>query len=143
MDYRRLGNSGLKVAPICLGTMQFGWTADEKMSFRIMDAYVEAGGNFIDTADIYSAWAPGNKGGESEVIIGRWLKQRKNRSLMVVATKLNGRMWEGPNGEGLSRSHLMKAVEDSLQRLDTDYIDLYQNSLASPGYSIGRDPACP
>jgi aryl-alcohol dehydrogenase-like predicted oxidoreductase len=107
--------------------MQFGWTADEKMSFRILDSYIEAGGNFIDTADIYSAWVPGNKGGESELIIGKWLKQRKNRHLMVVATKFNGRMWEGPNGEGLSRGHVMKAVEDSLKRLDTDYIDLYQS----------------
>ncbi len=127
MEYRRLGNSGLKVAPICLGTMQFGWTADEKRSFEIMDAYTEAGGNFIDTADIYSSWVPGNKGGESEKIIGKWLKTRKNRHLMVVATKFNGRMWEGPNGEGLSRGHLMKAVEDSLKRLDTDTIDLYQS----------------
>jgi aryl-alcohol dehydrogenase-like predicted oxidoreductase len=126
MEYRRLGNSGLKVAPICLGTMQFGWTADEKKSFEIMDAYAEAGGNFIDTADIYSSWMTGNTGGESEKIIGKWLKSRKNRHLMVVATKFNGRMWEGPNGEGLSRGHLMKAVEDSLKRLETDYIDLYQ-----------------
>jgi len=107
--------------------MQFGWTADEKRSFEIMDAYTEAGGNFIDTADIYSSWVPGNKGGESEKIIGKWLKTRKNRHLMVVATKFNGRMWEGPNGEGLSRGHLMKAVEDSLKRLDTDTIDLYQS----------------
>lgn len=130
MDYRKLGNSGLKVAPICLGSMQFGWTADEKKSFEIMDAYAEAGGNFIDTADIYSSWVAGNKGGESEIIIGKWLKKRKNRHLMVVATKFNGRMWEGPNGEGLSRGHLMKAVEDSLKRLDTDCIDLYQTHWA-------------
>lgn len=126
MEYRRLGNSGLKVAAICLGTMQFGWTADEATSFEVMDAYVEAGGNFIDTADIYSAWAKGNRGGESEVIIGKWLKARRNRHLMVIATKFNGRMWEGPNGDGLSRGHVMKAVEDSLRRLQTDYIDLYQ-----------------
>lgn len=126
MEYKRLGNSGLKVARICLGSMQFGWTADEPTSFGIMDAYAEAGGNFIDSADIYSAWLQGNKGGESETIIGRWLKARGNRHLMVVATKLNGRMWEGPNGDGLSRGHMMKAVEDSLRRLDTDYIDLYQ-----------------
>jgi aryl-alcohol dehydrogenase-like predicted oxidoreductase len=126
MEYRRLGRSGLKVAPICLGTMQFGWTADEQQSFRVLDAYADAGGNFIDTADVYSSWAPGNPGGVSEEIIGRWLKRRGDRHLFVVATKGNGRMWPGPNGDGLSRGHLMKAVDDSLRRLQTDYIDLYQ-----------------
>uniref|UniRef100_A0A7C4KIF2 Aldo/keto reductase n=1 Tax=Anaerolinea thermolimosa TaxID=229919 RepID=A0A7C4KIF2_9CHLR len=126
MEYRRLGNSGLKVARICLGTMQFGWTADEKAAFEVMDAYAEAGGNFIDTADVYSAWVEGNPGGVSEEIIGRWMKARGNRHLMVVATKFNGRMWPGPNGDGLSRGHVMKAIDDSLRRLQTDYIDLYQ-----------------
>ncbi|MEN9933741.1 MAG: hypothetical protein RLZZ387_320 [Chloroflexota bacterium] len=126
MEYRRLGRSGLKVAPICLGSMQFGWTADEEQSFRIMDAYADAGGNFIDTADIYSAWIPGNPGGVSEEIIGRWLKRRGDRHMHVVATKVQGRMWPGPNGAGLSRGHIMKAVDDSLRRLQTDYIDLYQ-----------------
>jgi aryl-alcohol dehydrogenase-like predicted oxidoreductase len=126
MQYRKLGNSGLKVATLCLGTMQFGWSADEATSFEIMDAYVAAGGNFIDTADVYTSWVEGNKGGESETIIGRWLKSRANRHLMVVATKFNGRLWTGPNGDGLSRGHVMKAVDDSLRRLQTDYIDLYQ-----------------
>ena len=126
MEYRRLGRSGLKVAPICLGTMQFGWTADEPTSFRVLDAYTDAGGNFIDTADVYSRWVEGNPGGVSEEIIGRWLKQRGNRYEYVVATKVQGRMWEGPNGQGLSRGHIMKAVDDSLRRLGTDYIDLYQ-----------------
>ncbi|RPJ39743.1 MAG: aldo/keto reductase [Chloroflexi bacterium] len=126
MQYRRLGNSGLKVSPLCLGSMQFGWTADEPASFRVMDAFIEAGGNFIDTADAYSLWFPGNKGGESETIIGRWMREHGNRHLMVVATKFNGRLWEGPNGDGLSRGHVMKAVDDSLRRLQTDYIDLYQ-----------------
>lgn len=126
MQYRRLGNSGLKVSPLCLGTMQFGWTADEPASFSVLDAFTEAGGNFIDTADVYSSWIPGNKGGESETIIGRWLHQRGNRYRMVVATKFNGRLWEGPNGDGVSRGHVMKAVDDSLRRLQTDYIDLYQ-----------------
>lgn len=126
MQYRRLGNSGLKVAAICLGTMQFGWSADEKASFAVMDAYFAAGGNFLDTADIYSAWVQGNPGGISEEIIGRWMKARGNRHLIVLATKFNGKMWEGPNGDGLSRGHVMKAVEDSLRRLQTDYIDLYQ-----------------
>lgn len=126
MQFRRLGHSGLKVAALCLGTMQFGWTADEQASFEIMDAYTEAGGNFLDTADIYSAWVEGNPGGVSEEIIGRWMKARGNRHLTVVATKFNGRLWAGPNGDGLSRGHVMKAVEDSLRRLQTDYIDLYQ-----------------
>jgi aryl-alcohol dehydrogenase-like predicted oxidoreductase len=126
MEYRTLGSSGIKVAPICLGTMQFGWTADEPASHRILDAYADAGGNFIDTADVYSSWAPGNPGGVSEEIIGRWLKQRGNRRAYVVATKVQGRMWDGPNGDGLSRAHIMQAVEDSLRRLQTDYIDLYQ-----------------
>lgn len=126
MEYRKLGRSGLKVAPICLGTMQFGWTADEAQSFRILDAYAEAGGNFIDTADVYSSWAPNNPGGVSEEIIGRWLKRRGDRHLFVIATKGNGRMWQGPNGDGLSRGHLMKALDDSLRRLQTDYLDLYQ-----------------
>ena len=126
MEYRRLGQSGLKVSPLCLGTMQFGWSADEPTAFQVMDTFIEAGGNFIDTADVYSGWIPGNKGGESETIIGNWLKARGNRQLMVVATKFNGRLWEGANGDGLSRGHVMKAVDDSLKRLQTDYIDLYQ-----------------
>ena len=132
MEYRTLGRSGLKVAPICLGTMQFGWSADEQTSFGVMDAYADAGGNFIDTADVYSAWVEGNSGGVSEEIIGRWLKQRGNRYEYVIATKVNGRMWAGPNGEGLSRVHIMKAVDDSLRWLQTDYIDLYQTHW--PGY---------
>ena len=106
--------------------MQFGWTADEAASFEVMDAYVEAGGNFIDTADIYSRWSPGNPGGVSEEIIGRWMKERGNRDGLVVATKLRGPMWDGPDGEGLSRSHIERAVEDSLRRLQVDTIDLYQ-----------------
>lgn len=126
MEYRNLGRTGLKVSELCLGTMQFGWTTDEKNAVAVMDAFVEAGGNFIDTADIYSTWAEGNPGGVAESIIGRWMKERRNRHQIVLATKVRGRMWEGPNGEGLSRAHIMKAVEDSLRRLQTDYIDLYQ-----------------
>jgi aryl-alcohol dehydrogenase-like predicted oxidoreductase len=126
MNYRKLGRTGLKVSELCLGTMQFGWTADEATSFAVLDAFVEAGGNFIDTADIYSRWAEGNPGGVSEQIIGRWLKARGNWGAIVLATKARGRMWDGPNGEGLSRAHLIRACEDSLRRLDTDTIDLYQ-----------------
>jgi aryl-alcohol dehydrogenase-like predicted oxidoreductase len=91
-----------------------------------MDAFIEVGGNFIDTADVYSFWADNNPGGVSEEIIGRWMKERNNRHQIVLATKARGRMWDGPNGEGLSRAHLIKACEDSLRRLQTDYIDLYQ-----------------
>ena len=126
MEYRKLGRTGLKVSELCLDTMQFGWSADEATSFAVMDAFVGAGGNFIDTADIYSRWADGNPGGVAEQIIGRWMKARGNRGAIVLATKARGRMWDGPNGEGLSRGHLIRACEDSLRRLDTDTIDLYQ-----------------
>jgi aryl-alcohol dehydrogenase-like predicted oxidoreductase len=126
VEYRKLGHTGLEVSELALGTMQFGWTADQEAAFAVMDAYVGAGGNLIDTADIYSSWAEGNPGGVSEEIIGRWMKARGNRQQVVVATKVRGRMWDGPNGEGLSRAHIMCAVEDSLRRLQTDYIDLYQ-----------------
>jgi aryl-alcohol dehydrogenase-like predicted oxidoreductase len=106
--------------------MQFGWTADEAASFEVLDAFVEAGGNFIDTADIYSRWAEGNPGGVSEAIIGRWLKARGNREKLIIATKVRGQMWDGPDGEGLSRSHITRAVEESLRRLQIETIDLYQ-----------------
>lgn len=125
MHYTTLGRTGLKVSRLCLGAMTFGWSADEATSHRILDAAFDAGINFIDTADIYSSWVEGNRGGESETIIGNWLKDRPRRSV-VVATKARGRMWDGPNGEGLSRAHLLQAAEDSLRRLQTDYIDLYQ-----------------
>ncbi len=126
MRYRRLGRTGLKISVLGLGSMQFGWTVDEDGAFQIMDAFVEAGGNFIDTADIYSSWVEGNPGGVSEGIIGRWLAQRGRRREVVIATKVRGHMWPGPNGEGLSRAHIIQACEDSLRRLQTDYIDLYQ-----------------
>ncbi|HSJ59423.1 MAG TPA: aldo/keto reductase, partial [Anaerolineae bacterium] len=126
MEYRRLGHTGLRVSELALGTMQFGWSADEETSCAVMDAYLGAGGNLIDTADVYSRWAEGNPGGVSEEIIGRWMTSRGNRQDVVLATKVRGRMWEGPNGEGLSRAHIMRAVEESLRRLQTDYIDLYQ-----------------
>jgi aryl-alcohol dehydrogenase-like predicted oxidoreductase len=126
MNYRPLGRTGLRVSELCLGTMQFGWTADEQAAFAVLDAFLDAGGNFIDTADIYSNWAPGNPGGVSEQIIGRWMRARGSRDRIVLATKARGRMWDGPDGEGLSRAHLIRACEDSLRRLDTDHIDLYQ-----------------
>jgi aryl-alcohol dehydrogenase-like predicted oxidoreductase len=125
MEYRKLGRTGLKVSELCLGTMTFGWGADEPASHAMMDRAVEAGINFFDTADVYSFWAPNNDGGVSETWIGNWLKG-KDRRQIVLATKVRGRMWDGPNGEGLSRGHIMQAVEDSLRRLGTDYIDLYQ-----------------
>jgi len=125
MQYKNLGATGLSVSRICLGTMTFGWSADIPTSHAILDTAFDAGVNFIDTADIYSRWIEGNPGGVSEEIIGQWLKT-KDRRQVIVATKARGRMWDGPNGEGLSRHHLIQAVEDSLRRLDTDYIDLYQ-----------------
>jgi len=121
-----MGRTGLKVAPLCLGANVFGWTADEPASQQVLDAYAAGGGNFIDTADVYSRWAPGNAGGESEAIIGRWMATRGNRQELVIATKCGSSMGEGPQQRGLSRRHIMAAAEDSLRRLQTDYIDLYQ-----------------
>ncbi len=126
MEYRSLGETSLRVSEICLGTMQFKWTTDEASSYKVLDAFYEAGGNFVDTADVYSRWAPGLVGGEAETVIGNWLKRRGNRDKIVLATKVRGKMWDGPDGEGLGRSHIVRAVEDSLRRLQTDYIDLYQ-----------------
>lgn len=131
MQYRTMGRTGLRVSALCLGTMTFGWSADEPTSHAILDAAVELGINFIDTADVYSRWVSGNQGGESETVIGRWLKHRDRRSL-IVATKARGKMWNGPAGSGLSRVHLIQAVEDSLRRLQTDYIDLYQTHSPDP-----------
>lgn len=125
MEKRKLGNSGLEVVPLALGGNVFGWTIDEPTSFRVLDGFVGAGFDLIDTADIYSTWMPGNKGGESETIIGNWMKQRKNRDQVVIATKVGLDM--GNNRKGLSSEYIMSAVEDSLQRLQTGYIDLYQS----------------
>jgi aryl-alcohol dehydrogenase-like predicted oxidoreductase len=127
MEYRTLGLTELKVSCLCLGTMQFGWTADEAMSRRILSAAYEAGVNFFDTADIYSRWVEGNPGGVSERIVGAWWKQAGvPRDKIILATKVRGNMGGGPADEGLSRQHIMKSVENSLRRLQTDYIDLYQ-----------------
>lgn len=127
MDYRRLGKTGLKVSTICLGTMQFGWSTNEPDAHEIMSEAVEWGINFLDTADVYSRWLEGNPGGVSEEIIGSWMKKSgQSRDKLVIATKVRGRMGSGPNDEGLSRQHILNAVDDSLRRLQTDYIDLYQ-----------------
>jgi len=125
MRYRSFGRTGLKVSELCLGTMTFGWTADEPTSRAIMDAAVDAGINFIDTADIYSHWSPASYAGKTEEIIGRWLKDRP-RDQLVIATKVRGPMGDLPNDQGLSRKHIFDAVDASLRRLQTEYIDLYQ-----------------
>lgn len=129
-DQRPLGRSGLTVSPLCFGGNVFGWTADEATSFRLLDAFVDAGFNFVDTADVYSAWAPGNSGGESETIIGKWMKSRGNRDRIVLATKVGSEM--GPGKKGLSPAWIRTAVEDSLRRLQTDRIDLYQSHWDDP-----------
>ncbi|NMO21673.1 aldo/keto reductase [Pyxidicoccus fallax] len=117
-----LGTSGLKVSPLCLGGNVFGWTCDEATSFAVLDAYLEGGGNFIDTADVYSRWVPGNKGGESETILGKWLTQRGVRNRVVIATKVGA---QTELGTGLGREHIVRSVEASLRRLQVDTIDLY------------------
>ena len=113
MLMRALGRTGMKVAALCLGGNTFGWTTDQKASEAVLDAYVEAGGNFIDTADVYARWAPGNKGGESETVLGTWMAARRNRGAVILATKVCAPMGPGPNDKGLSRLHIMQAVEAS------------------------------
>lgn len=130
MERRRLGNSGFEVAPLALGTNVFGWTVDDGTAFRLLDAFVTAGCNLIDTADLYSAWAPGNNGGESETVIGKWLKARGRRDDVVIATKVGAEL--SPERKGLSRARIGGAVEDSLRRLQTDHIDLYQSHFDDP-----------
>ena len=125
MAYRTLGKTALSVSPLCLGGNVFGWTANEQQSFAVLDAYIEGGGNFIDTADTYSAWLPGHVGGESESILGRWMSARNNRSRVILATKVGSRMSTAPDAYGLSRRYILEEVEASLRRLQTDYIDLY------------------
>ena len=124
MPHRPLGRSGLSIAPLVLGGNVFGWTADEATSFAVLDAFVAGGFNAIDTADIYSKWVPGHAGGESETVIGAWLKARGGRDRVVIATKFGGPMAE--DNKGLSKAWMVRAVEESLRRLRTDYIDLYQ-----------------
>jgi aryl-alcohol dehydrogenase-like predicted oxidoreductase len=130
MKTRKLGGSDLEVSPICLGGNVFGWTADESASFAILDAFVDAGFNFVDTADVYSRWAPGHKGGESETVLGNWFKRSGNRKKVILATKVGIEL--APDKKGLSKTYILREVEDSLQRLQTDYIDLYQSHIDDP-----------
>jgi len=134
METRELGRSGIRVPPLVFGGNVFGWTADEATSFRLLDALLEAGLNAIDTADAYSAWAPGHQGGESETVIGNWLRARGGRDKVVIATKVGLEM--GSGSKGLSRAWITQAVEDSLKRLQTDYIDLYQAHRDDEGVSL-------
>lgn len=133
LEMRTLGKTGITVSPICFGGNVFGWTADEAQSFRLLDRFVDAGFNFIDTADIYSSWVPGHQGGESETILGKWLKQAGKRQKVVIATKVGKPMGEGKSG--LKSGYIQQAVDASLQRLQTDYIDLYythEDDLSTP-----------
>ncbi len=130
MKKRKLGNSGLEVAPLAFGGNVFGWTTDEPTSFALLDAFVDAGFNLIDTADIYSTWVEGHRGGESETILGKWLQRSGKRAKVVIASKVGKEM--GPSSQGLSKNYILQAVEDSLRRLQTDYIDLYQSHADDP-----------
>ncbi|PPS75430.1 MULTISPECIES: aldo/keto reductase [Streptomyces] len=129
---RKLGSSDLEVFPLALGGNVFGWTADEDQSFAVLDAYTAAGGNFVDTADVYSAWVDGNRGGESETILGKWLEARGNRSDVVVATKVS----QHPDFQGLSAANITAAADASLRRLRTDYIDLYYTHFDQPDVPV-------
>jgi aryl-alcohol dehydrogenase-like predicted oxidoreductase len=130
MERRKLGKTGLETAPLVLGGNVFGWTADEPTSLTLLDAFADAGFNAIDTADAYSRWVPGHAGGESETIIGKWLKRRGGRDKVLILTKVASEM--GPGKKGLSKAYIMEAVEASLKRLQTDYIDLYQSHWPDP-----------
>ena len=125
MQLRELGRSGLNVAPLAFGGNVFGWSADEATSFSLLDAFVDAGFNLVDTADVYSRWAPGHSGGESETVIGKWLKKSGKRDAVVIATKVGMDM--GGDNKGLSRRHIHRSIDASLKRLQTDRVDLYQS----------------
>jgi len=130
MNKRKLGKTGMEIAPLVFGGNVFGWTLDQAASFKLLDAFVAAGFNSIDTADTYSRWVPGHAGGESETIIGEWMKRSGNRNKLIVATKVGMDMGDGK--KGLSKSHILRSAEGSLQRLQTDYIDLYQSHVDDP-----------
>jgi aryl-alcohol dehydrogenase-like predicted oxidoreductase len=135
MELRKLGNSDLQVSPIMLGGNVFGWTADEPTSFRILDAFVDRGFNFVDTADVYTAWVPGHSGGESETVIGKWLAQSGKRDKVILATKVG---LEVRDRKGLSKHHILGSAEESLRRLQTDYIDLYQSHRDDPNINFSE-----
>ena len=130
MERRALGNSGLEIAPLIFGGNVFGWTVDEPGAFGLLDAFLASGFNCVDTADSYSTWVPGNRGGESETIIGKWMKLRGNRASVVIATKVGSEI--DREKKGLSKSYVLRAAEDSLRRLQTEYIDLYQTHRDDP-----------
>ena len=130
MNKRKLGKTGLEIAPLVFGGNIFGWTVDQATSFKLLDAFAAAGFNSVDTADVYSKWVPGHAGGESEIIIGEWMKRSGNRNKIIVATKVGMDMGDGK--KGLSKSHILRSAEDSLRRLQTDYIDLYQSHVDDP-----------
>jgi aryl-alcohol dehydrogenase-like predicted oxidoreductase len=130
MKTHKLGKTGIEISPLIFGGNIFGWTVDQPKSFQLLDAFADAGFNAIDTADTYSRWAPGHKGGESERIIGEWMKRNGNRKKVIVATKVGMDM--GEFGKGLSKSHILRSAEESLKRLQTDYIDLYQSHADDP-----------
>jgi aryl-alcohol dehydrogenase-like predicted oxidoreductase len=130
MNKRKLGKTGLEISTLVFGGNIFGWTVDQATSFKLLDAFVAAGFNSVDTADVYSKWVPGHTGGESEIILGEWMKRRGNRNKVIVATKVGMDMGEGK--KGLSKSHILRSAEDSLRRLQTDYIDLYQSHNDDP-----------
>jgi aryl-alcohol dehydrogenase-like predicted oxidoreductase len=135
---RKLGKTDIDVSPLCFGGSVFGWRVDQGASFDLLDAFADAGFNFIDTADVYSYWVPGHRGGESETIIGNWLRRRGRRDDVVIATKVGLEM---PYGQGLSKKHILRAADESLKRLQTDHIDLYQShedDVAKPGPGMVR-----
>lgn len=134
MQKRKLDNSGIEVAPLALGTNVFGWTVDENTAFKLLDAFTDGGFNLIDTADTYAGWAHNGEGGQSETMIGKWLKKTGKRDKVVIATKVGKRM--GAGKEGLSKKYILKEAEDSLRRLQTDHIDLYQSHADDPGTPI-------
>lgn len=130
MKTRKLGKSGLEIFPLIFGGNIFGWTADQSASFKLLDAFFAAGFNAVDTADVYSRWVPGHVGGESETVLGEWMKRRGNRAKVIVMTKVGMDMGDGK--KGLSRAHILRSADDSLRRLQTDYIDLYQSHVDDP-----------
>lgn len=136
LERRPIGRSGISIAPFAFGGNVLGWTADERRSFELLDAFVDAGFDLVDTADVYSRWVPGHRGGESETILGRWLRESGRRRDVVIATKVG--MEDGSGRKGLSRRHIREAVDESLARLGVDTIDLYQSHVDDPDTSLSE-----